>query len=45
MKTEVGAGNLVLVSGAKECCHIWKSGGEVALPVVTGEGSMRNIEQ
>ena len=28
MKTEVGAGNLVLVSGVVECCHIWKSGGE-----------------
>ena len=25
------AGDLVLVSGAEECCHIWKSGGETCL--------------
>ena len=43
MTSEAGAGNLVLVSGVVECCHIWKSGGEPGCG--DWEGSMGNIEQ
>ena len=31
-KMKTWAGNLVLVSGVVECCHIWKSGGEPGEP-------------